>query len=148
MVWRQDFPQWIPASQVPELMTILNSIHAVNQMPPYPSAPSSSGYQSASTPHYHPYSQDTPNATYSSHNSVMSRPDNYMVWAILSTVLCCVPFGIPAIVYASKVNGLWDQHKYSEAKNASDKAKMWTLITVGCGFVAGIIGFLVGLAGL
>lgn len=78
----------------------------------------------------------------------MSRPDNYMVWAILSTVLCCVPFGIPAIVYASKVNGLWDQHKYSEAKNASDKAKMWTLITVGCGFVAGIIGFLVGLAGL
>src|ERR1700685_693933 len=30
---------------------------------------------------------------------------NYLVFAILSTVLCCLPAGIPAIVYAAQVNG-------------------------------------------
>ena len=30
---------------------------------------------------------------------------NYLVFAILSTVLCCLPAGIPAIVYAAQING-------------------------------------------
>ena len=29
---------------------------------------------------------------------------NYLVFAILTTVLCCLPTGIPAIIYASQVN--------------------------------------------
>ncbi len=32
------------------------------------------------------------------------KPDNFLVWAILSTVLCCLPLGIVAIVYANKVD--------------------------------------------
>jgi hypothetical protein len=30
---------------------------------------------------------------------------NYLVFAILATVLCCLPTGIAAIVYAAQVNG-------------------------------------------
>lgn len=30
---------------------------------------------------------------------------NYLVFAILATILCCLPAGIPAIVYAAQVNG-------------------------------------------
>ena len=29
------------------------------------------------------------------------RPDNYLVVAILTTICCCMPFGIVSIVYAS-----------------------------------------------
>jgi hypothetical protein len=29
---------------------------------------------------------------------------NYLVFAILATVFCCLPAGIPAIVYAAQVN--------------------------------------------
>ena len=29
---------------------------------------------------------------------------NYLVQAILVTVFCCLPFGIPAIVFAAQVN--------------------------------------------
>ena len=29
------------------------------------------------------------------------KPDNNLVWAILCTLLCCLPFGIVSIVYAS-----------------------------------------------
>ena len=39
----------------------------------------------------------------------MRKPDNYLVWAILSTVFCCLPLGIVAIVKASKVDALWAQ---------------------------------------
>lgn len=30
---------------------------------------------------------------------------NYLVQSILVTIFCCVPLGIPAIVYAAQVNG-------------------------------------------
>ncbi len=31
-------------------------------------------------------------------------PDNNLVWAILCTVLCCLPLGIVAIIKSTKVN--------------------------------------------
>ena len=34
------------------------------------------------------------------------EPENYLVWAILCTVLCCLPIGIVSIVYSTKVSGL------------------------------------------
>ena len=34
-------------------------------------------------------------------------PPNYLVWAILSTVLCCLPLGVASIVYAAQVNSKW-----------------------------------------
>ncbi|WP_417935251.1 CD225/dispanin family protein [Flagellimonas maritima] len=30
------------------------------------------------------------------------KPDNYLVWAILSTIFCCIGTGIASIIYASK----------------------------------------------
>ena len=31
------------------------------------------------------------------------KPSNNLVWAILTTICCCLPFGIVSIVYAAKV---------------------------------------------
>jgi hypothetical protein len=56
------------------------------------------------------------------------EPDNYLVWAILVTVLCCLPFGIVSIVYSTKVSGLWAQGRYAEAQSAADSAKKWAII--------------------
>ena len=59
------------------------------------------------------------------------RPDNFLVWSILVTLLCCWPLGIYAIVKSSSVNGLWDQGKYSEAQAASNSAKnacIWSAV--------------------
>ena len=33
-------------------------------------------------------------------NQLNRRPDNYLVWAILTTILCCLPFGVVSIVFA------------------------------------------------
>lgn len=66
-------------------------------------------------------------------------PNNNMVWAILTTLLCCLPFGIVAIVYASKVDNLWRNGFYDEAYNASQKAKTWSIASAVCAVVGGII---------
>ncbi|MDY4409703.1 MAG: CD225/dispanin family protein [Prevotella sp.] len=78
---------------------------------------------------------------------VNSRPDNYLVWAILSTVLCCLPFGIVSIVYAAKVNGLYAAKQYDEAETASKNAKKWAIIAAVSGVVIDIIYIIFALLG-
>ena len=55
------------------------------------------------------------------------KPDNYLVWAILTTLLCCLPFGIVSIVYSSKVDSLYYAGDYINAQQAADKAKKWAM---------------------
>ncbi|WP_204808604.1 CD225/dispanin family protein [Mycobacterium riyadhense] len=67
------------------------------------------------------------------------EPDNYLVWAILVTVLCCLPFGIVSIVYSTKVSGLWAQGRYAEAQAASASAKKWAIIGAIVGAIVAVI---------
>lgn len=71
----------------------------------------------------------------------MPKPDNYMVWAILTTICCCLPFGIVAIIKASQVNSLYLSGNYGAALMASKEAKKWTLIGVVAGLVVNVIWF-------
>lgn len=66
-------------------------------------------------------------------------PESNLLWAILTTLLCCIPFGIVAIVYASKVNGLWMTGQYDAAYQASKNARNWSIAAACCGLVGGII---------
>jgi hypothetical protein len=47
------------------------------------------------------------------------RPSSYLALAIISTILCSLPAGIVSIVYATKVNSLYEDGKYDEADRAS-----------------------------
>ncbi len=58
---------------------------------------------------------------------VQSPPDNNLVWAILSTILCCWPIGIFAIIKATNVNKLWAQGDYAGAQQAADDAKKYSI---------------------
>ncbi len=62
-------------------------------------------------------------------------PPNNLVWAILSTVLCCIPIGIYSIVLSTKVNTLWAQGDAAGAQKAADDAKKWAIIGAVTGFV-------------
>jgi hypothetical protein len=70
---------------------------------------------------------------------------NYLVPAILVTLCCCLPFGIPAIVYAGQVNGKLSAGDVAGAQAASHKAQMWCWIAFGLGLVGNVIGFLWGI---
>ena len=68
-----------------------------------------------------------------------SEPDNHLVWAILCTVLCCLPFGIVSLVYSNKVSGLWSQGRWAEAQAAADDAKKWAIIGAIVGAIVAVI---------
>jgi uncharacterized membrane protein YjgN (DUF898 family) len=59
--------------------------------------------------------------------NMQAKPDNQLVWAILSTVLCCLPLGIISIIKATKVNELWAQGDYEGAKKAASDAKKFAI---------------------
>ena len=59
------------------------------------------------------------------------KPDNFLAWAIISTILCCLPFGIVAIVYASQVDSYWFAGDREGARRAAKRARTWTWVSVG-----------------
>ncbi len=71
--------------------------------------------------------------------SDMQRPNDLLVWSILSTVLCCIATGIVAIVYSSRVNPLWEGGRHEEARESARKAKIWLLVGVGLGILVGVL---------
>lgn len=66
---------------------------------------------------------------------------NYLWQSIAATVLCCMPFGVVAIVYAAKVDGLVAKGDLVGAQAASKAAKMWVNVSVG-GFVLFFVVYL------
>ena len=74
---------------------------------------------------------------------IPAKPDNTMLWAILSTVCCCLPFGIVSIVYAAKVNGLYLAKQYDAANQAAEQAKKWAIISAATSVVVNIIYFII-----
>ena len=67
------------------------------------------------------------------------QPSNHLVFAILTTLFCCLPLGIVSIVKASQVNGLWAGGRYAEAQQASDSAKKWAMWSLILGIVVFVI---------
>ena len=59
-----------------------------------------------------------------------------LVLAIVTTVLCCLPFGIVAIVYAVKVNDLVANGRITEAQEAAKQSKKWSQIGIVIGLIA------------
>lgn len=113
-VWREGLPDWTTAAHLPETAALLPQRPAPAPAPAvtYSYAP---GGPSPVT--------DEP------------MPSTYLVWAILSTICCCIPTGIVALIYASKVSPLYSRGDYAGAKAASEKACWWVIIS----FVAGLI---------
>lgn len=58
---------------------------------------------------------------------------NYLTQAILVTLFCCVPFGIVAIVYGSKVNSRALAGDVEGAREASDNAFKWVIASLVTG---------------
>jgi hypothetical protein len=62
-------------------------------------------------------------------------PNNYMVFAILTTLFCCLPAGVVSIVKAAQVNSKWNAGDQMGAQDASRQAKQWAIISAVVGLV-------------
>ncbi|WP_422745283.1 CD225/dispanin family protein [Mycobacterium sp. WMMD1722] len=74
-------------------------------------------------------------------------PNNNLVWAILSTVLCCLPLGIVAIVKSTQVSGLWAQGRYDDANKAAADAKKYAIWGAVAGVIVAVIYIIIAIAG-
>ena len=81
-----------------------------------------------------------------SQEHVIVKPANNLVLAILTTICCCLPFGIVAIIKASQVNNLFILKQYVAAQASADEAKKWSYIGIATGIVVYIISFLANFA--
>lgn len=77
----------------------------------------------------------TSNPTPSPNEPTPEKPSNFLAWSILSTIFCCIPFGIISIVNSAKVDNLWNEGKYREAEEAASKARTWFWWSFGTGLV-------------
>ena len=73
------------------------------------------------------------------------KPNNYLVFAIIATIFCCIPLGIVSIIYASQVNSAYSAGNYDAAKRSSDKARIWMIWTIVAGFVGFVIAMIAGI---
>jgi len=64
---------------------------------------------------------------------------NYLWQSIVCTVCCCMPMGIPAIVYAAQVNSKVLQGDIAGARHSSKNARMWCWIAFGFGLAVQVI---------
>ena len=73
-------------------------------------------------------------------------PPNYLVWAILTTVLCCLPLGVASIVFAAQVNGKWAAGDVAGAQASSEKAKKFAIWSAVVGLVVAVIYIIIFVA--
>lgn len=59
----------------------------------------------------------------------------YLVLAIISTVCCCPPFGIVAIVYAARINNAIIANDSAEAQRAAGNARIWLIVAYAVGIL-------------
>jgi uncharacterized membrane protein len=71
------------------------------------------------------------------------RPNSYLALAIISTILCCLPFGIVSIVYATRVNSLYEDGQYDQAVSASKNAKTWGIVSMAIALFGWLIYVLI-----
>lgn len=151
MVWTAGMNEWQPAGFVQEVAAALaaRSQNAPQQPQQQPYNPNNQGYgqqdygqqgygqqgygqQGYGQQNYgqQGYGQQNDNGY------VPERPQNYLIFCILSILFCCWPLAVVALIYSTKVNSNYDVGNYAEAQENSNKARNWLIASVVCGVVA------------
>ena len=139
LVWCEGMANWQAAGEIPELASFFAAkqpeIPVQPQMQPgtptqpqmqqqvQPQPMNINNFQQTQQPMNTQPPFQQPN-----NQQMPPQPDNYLVWAILVTVLCCLPFGVASIIYSVKVGSLYAQGDYNGAVDASQKAKKFAMI--------------------
>ena len=124
LVWKEGMTDWKPLGEVFHF----SSEHMPPKIPPVP-VPVDGNAMMPQPP---------------IHSSVPIRPNipTYLWQSIVATLLCCMPFGVVAIVYAAKVDSLIAVGDYVGAQSASDSAKIWVGVSAGI-FLLMFVGYFI-----
>ena len=121
LVWATGMPDWVKASQLPDLTDFSVGGPPTSTGPMTPAQPMATPvYQQPGMGAAHPasaYFASTP------------KPKNWLVESILATIFCCLPFGIAGIVFAARVDSAYSAGDINGALKASAEAGKWTKVS-------------------
>ena len=108
-VWYEGLPQWTPAAQAPAIAAWFNGGEVSTETLVEAPALATEGPADAPV------------------EVIPQRPNTYLVFSILLTVLCCSPFAIAAIITGSMCTSRYNQGRYQAARSMSEVTE-WLLI--------------------
>ena len=119
-VWREGMVDWMKITQLPELQGYYQTEvePVVTGQPLEPQAV-----------------EEQPQVVQPQPAQIEPCPPNNLIWAILATVLCCIPLGIVGIVYANKVTKCYAAGDIKGAKDASETSAWWCIAAIVIGVV-------------
>lgn len=127
LVWNESLTDWVPLGSIPGFgsSTAPPLTSPASGIPAAPSGVAGAAILATSVPSGQP------------------APPTYLWQSIVCVLLCCWPLAIPAIVFGTKIKPAMEAGDYGSALEASNKAKMWCLISFIVGFIlqAVLFGF-------
>lgn len=66
-------------------------------------------------------------------------PPTYMLWAVLTTLCCCLPVGVVAIFFAAQVSTRYYARDFAGSRKASERAELWIILAIVLGMIANIL---------
>lgn len=139
-VWHEGLPDWVKITQLPELQ-------GMYEMVAQEAEPVVTGQPLQEQPVNPQPSVQQPQYDYQPQAQAEPCPPTNLVWAIISTLLCCLPTGIVAIYYALKVTNKYREGDIEGAKRASETGAWWCIATIVLGILSLPLGFLMMSAG-
>ncbi len=122
-VWYDGLPQWMPAGQAPLTASLFDASPAAGQPMDAPAQP-----QAAPQPQV-VYVQPP------------KRPNTYIVWSVILTILCCSPFALAGIITGAISSSRYASGDYASAKSMSEVTEWLLIISI----VWAIVGIPVGI---
>ena len=75
-------------------------------------------------------------------NGMPQEPVNwvpYLILSIISTLCCCLPFGVVGIVFSAKINSAMLAGNLEEAQNNAKMARIWIIVSFAIGILTWLI---------
>lgn len=156
-VWRSGLDDWVKITTLPELEGVIgNAAPAEEKAAPAEEAPAIPAEESApiiipDLPQ--PDEQPALQPQYVAQQQVPQLPQQpggecpptNMVWAIITTLMCCTPVGAVAIYYALKVKKKYAMGDYEGAQRASETGAWWCIASIILNIVSAPFSMLIQL---